>query len=365
LTIKRPDGTTLIRVDVIFNTPFTDAVTLPTTGTYSASIGVRGNGGVMTTILYDVPPDPSGTIVIGGPPVTLTTTTPGQNGRLNFDGIAGQKVTLVISNQTVFGSIRILEPDGTLVTNLENLILPATGSYSIVIDPQESSTGQITFQLYDVPPDVAGTITVGGPPVTVTTTAPGQNGRLTFSGFSGQRISVVINNVTISPLTSVTLLSPSGTTISSVAGISAGENRFIEPLVLPTTGVYTLLVDPQQNSLGSVTLTVYEVPADVTGAITIGGAPVPVTINTPGQNAVLSFNGTAGQQVTVRATNSLIGCLSLSLRRPDGSVLTSVFTCDSTLDLTTATLSVAGTYTIRVDPSQANSGSITVRLTSP
>src|SRR6185295_3590106 len=104
LTIKRPDGTTLIRVDVIFNTPFTDAVTLPTTGTYSASIGVRGNGGVMTTILYDVPPDPSGTIVIGGPPVTLTTTTPGQNGRLNFDGTAGQKVTLVISNQTVFGS---------------------------------------------------------------------------------------------------------------------------------------------------------------------------------------------------------------------------------------------------------------------
>jgi hypothetical protein len=66
-----------------------------------------------------------------------------------------------------------------------------------------------------------------------------------------------------------------------------------------------------------------QAPPDLTGSLTVGGAPASLTFGTPGQNAVLTFAGTAGQRVTVRATGVTIGpstCCSTSLliRKPDG-----------------------------------------------
>jgi hypothetical protein len=42
-------------------------------------------------------------------------------------------------------------------------------------------------------------------------------------------------------------------------------------------------------------------------ALTLNGATVPVTLAAPGQNATLTFSGTAGQSVTVRVTSNTIG----------------------------------------------------------
>ena len=73
------------------------------------------------------------------------------------------------------------------------------------------------------------------------------------------------------------------------------QRRFLDTRVLPASGTYTILVDPQLADLGSMTLTLYDVPPDLTGSIAIGGPPASLTLGpVPGQNATLSFSGTAG-----------------------------------------------------------------------
>ncbi len=109
----------------------------------------------------------------------------------------------------------------------------------------------------------------------------------------------------------------------------------------------------------------HEVPPDLSGTITLGGPLVPVTIAIPGQKAALTFSGTAGQQATVRVTSNTIGCITVSLVKPDSTGLTSSSTCGSSLNLTTQTFPTTGIYTIRIDPSDDNTGSMQVHVTSP
>ena len=45
-----------------------------------------------------------------------------------------------------------------------------------------------------------------------------------------------------------------------------------------SAGVHTVVFDPMADRTGSAVLTLYDVPADITGSITPGGAAVPVTI---------------------------------------------------------------------------------------
>ncbi len=75
---------------------------------------------------------------------------------------------------------------------------------------------------------------------------------------------------------------PDGSTLvsSTVTG-----NAFFDTQVLPVAGTYTILVDPWDTSTGSVTLTLYDVPADATSTATVGGSAVTMTTTVPGQNA--------------------------------------------------------------------------------
>jgi hypothetical protein len=91
---------------------------------------------------------------------------------------------------------------------------------------------------------------------------------------------------------------------------------------------------------------------------------VNVSLGTPGQNAVLALAGTAGQRVTVRASNVTVGtstCCTfvLSIKRPDGVTVGSTLfgTNGGALPLT---LTVSGTYSVVVDPQTAGSGGITL-----
>jgi len=136
--------------------------------------------------------------------------------------------------------------------------------------------------------------------------------------------------------------------------------------MLPASGTYTILVDPQGADVGAATLQLFEVPPDLAGTLTVGGQPVPLSLNTPGQNALLSFTGAGGQRVTIRATGVTVGpspCCSVSLllKKPDGAPLASGLagTNGGTL---TATLPVSGTYTLTVDPQAAGTGGLAVVL---
>ena len=373
VSIIKPNGAVLLAaMTMAAGGGFVDTVTIPTTGTYTILVDLQGPAtGDVTLTLYDVPADVTGTIAFGVPR-TLTTTVPGQNASLTFTGSAGQVISLMMAGGCCTAKISLLKPNGTLLVSpgsfgssggfLDATALPNNGTYTIAIDPQGAATGAMTFTLHTVPAEVTGTLSFGVP-ASFTTTVPGQNIRLSFSGTAGHRVSFRLDSSCCT--TRISLLRPDGSVAASLSSFGTSP-AFIDPISLPTSGTYTVLLDPQGSSAGSMTATVYDVPADVTGAITFG-TPVDVSLAVPGQNARLTFDGTVGQVVSVGLSNVTIGSsvisgTTVSVLKPDGSALVSrnVGTVGGFLDA--ATLPVTGTYTVLVDPLGANTGGITVAL---
>jgi YD repeat-containing protein len=382
-SIRKPDGT-ILKDQNYYTNAFMDTTVLPSNGTYTVMLdhGTSTIGSVTIT-LYDVPPDThagSASLSAGGfgVPHTATFTIPGQNSYITVEGLLGQRIsfnlgTAIFNGGTSFYYIRVQKPDGTILVSqnfsgtgfLDIITLPVDGTYLVLIDPADSSWGSLNVTVHDVPEDTTGTITVGGSAVTVTNSHPGQNGKLTFSGTANQRVSIRMTSVAFTNGTFawVYLKKPDGSTLASV--FFAEPSGFLDTQVLPSTGTYTILVDPSDGGVGNTTVTAYEVPADVTGSVTVGGSALNVANTTPGQNADITFEGTASQQVTVSVANSTMSCIAVTLKQPNGSTLTTKSSCGTSFSLTTQTLPTTGTYTIKIDPSGANTGNLNVNVTNP
>ncbi|WP_241021941.1 IPT/TIG domain-containing protein [Burkholderia sp. Ac-20353] len=376
ITIVNPDGSKLVNGARFSGSYYSDALTLPATGTYTIKLAPDSTAtGAATFTLYNVPPDPTGTITPGGSPVTLTTTTPGQDLSLTFSGTAAQRVSLTTSENTSLastcGTITIVNPDGSSLTSSrmcstyysDALTLPATGTYTIKLDPDNTATGSATFTLYNVPPDPTATITAGGPAVTLTTTTPGQDLIPTFSGTAGQRVTVTISeNASLSSTCgTITIINPDGSSLTSSRMCST---YYSDALTLPSTGTYTIKLDPDSTVTGSATFTLANVPPDPTGTISPGGSAVTLTNTTPGQDLSLTFSGTAAQRVslTISENASLSStCGTVTIVNPNGTSLTSSRMC-STYYSDALTLPATGTYTIKLDPDNTATGSATFTL---
>src|SRR5207249_2359544 len=132
-------------------------------------------------------------------------------------------------------ALKMVRPDAGLLAILgfsrgsyflDTLTLPATGTYTIAIDPSSTYTGSTTITLYDVPPDTPGTIVPGGSAVTVSFGTPGQNGRLTFSGTAGQHVSLLSSGSTIYNA-ALKVLKPDASAVGIPFGFSMG-NYFLD-----------------------------------------------------------------------------------------------------------------------------------------
>jgi hypothetical protein len=372
--IAKPDGTNVVGSTLVTGSgTFIDTRTLPVAGTYTIAIDpAAANVGSLTFTLYDVPADATSPITPGGAAATLAITTPGQNGRVTFAGTAGQRISLAVTQITAPGlTVTITNPDATTLASvkpfgtsnafIDTKVLPATGTYTILANPSGTGTGNVTLTLYDVPADVAASITPGGAPVIATVPTPGQNARLTFAGVAGHRVSLRMTNVTIGAVTPagshVSVLNPDGTTaLIAATGVTTGGG-FFDTHTLPATGTYTILVDPVAANIGQMTLTLFDVPQDVSATITVGGPAVTLTMSTPGQNGSATFNGTAGQSIKLTLTDATSSS-KVSIRRPDGTTLVS----PTTLKTISATLATTGTYSIFVDPQAQFTGSVTLTL---
>jgi hypothetical protein len=391
ISILNPGGSTLVS-PTYFGTSggFLDTKTLGATGSYTILLDPQGTAtGGATVTLYDVPPDVTGLVVAGGEPATATTTVPGQNARLAFDGTAGQRVSLKLTGVTIGTSgccsakISILKPDGTTLAGpsafgtsggfLDARTLPAPGAYTIVLDPQSNAVGSATVTLYDVPPDVTGSIVPGAASVSLTTTVPGQDAALSFEGVAGRRVSLRLTSVSIGSSccssAKVSIVRPDGATL--VAPTYFGTNGgYVDVKTLPVTGTYTIELDPQGTATGGATVTLYDVPPDATGTLAVGGAAATVTLGVPGQNARLTFSGSAGQRATLRLTGVTIGtacCTSaqVSVLNPNGTALLSPTFFGTSGKTLALSLAATGTYTGVIDPQGNATGSVTAALTSP
>jgi RHS repeat-associated protein len=251
---------------------------------------------------------------------------------------------------------------------IETQILDA-GTQTLLVAAGGTSTGSLTLNLHNVPADVSGTIPTDGSTKTMTITTPGQNGAMTFSGSEGQRVFLNVPSCS-SPcgaghIPKVSILKPDGTTLASTTIAASG---YIDTQTLPTSGTYTVFVDPAGADTPTLTLNLYSVPADVSGTIEIGGSPVTVALTTPGRNASLTFSGSASKGIHLAASNDTIGpgscAAKISIKTPQGGSLVSP-TCIASGGKITTTLGAGGIYTIFVDPQVAATGSVTLTLTDP
>jgi RHS repeat-associated protein len=351
--------------------------TVPTAAT-SGRIRVLTPYGKAVGEDFFVPPAPYQASDVGatarlafGVPQTITVTSAGKVTMAVFDGAAGQRVSLNLSAGTYanYPSLYVYNPDGTVLATpfafgygawMEPTALPETGTYTVLFVPTAGSAGSMTFAVYDVPPDASGTIVPGGSSVTASTTVPGQNIALTFSGTGGQRVSLYLTNGSFSCCPVVSIIKPDGGTLASVS--IWGDNRagWLDSTTLPSTGTYTIALDPPGASTGSITFTLYDVPPDASGTITPGGASVTKSATVPGQNISLTFSGTQGQRVFLNLTNVSVPCCGsvVGIKSPDGATLAS--TTGSYIN--TTTLASTGTYTIFFDPAVWLTGSVTFTL---
>jgi len=120
------------------------------------TIFVDPNGassGSPTLTAYDVPPDTTGSIAIGGPAVPVTLLTPGQNGTLTFTPSTNQQVTVhVTGNSMGMVTVSLLDGAGqTLASNqslfgnfdLSTVSVTAGTTYQIKVDPSGANTGTL------------------------------------------------------------------------------------------------------------------------------------------------------------------------------------------------------------------------------
>ena len=370
ITVTKPDGTPFATFPG--NTDLSIVMPpLPTSGTYGILVDPRyADTRSMTLTLSD---EVSGTIAVDGSALSLTLARVGQIGRVTFSASVGQRLNLAVTNATLSTALTILKPDGTnwitaSVGNgsvVDTAPAPTTGTYTIVLDPAAASTGSLTLTLSA---EIVGSITMDGSPVSVSTTRPGQKARLTFSGTANQRVSLNITGVITSSSAYVGLLKPNGTPISSFPNWSQTTffgpgSGFLGTYTLATTeAAYVVLLAPGGTGTAGATFTLYNVPSDVTGTLTLNGPATPITIVAPGQNSSLTFTGTAGQVVTLRGAGNSIGCGSLVLIFPSTSVSASQ-QCAATFAMG-ATLQ-NGTHTVIFDPSGPNTGSVNLSVTLP
>lgn len=373
----------------------TETLVLPSTGVYTVFVNPKdADTGSVTLRLTSVPSDTSGTIAIDGSDVAIATTAAGQNSYLTFSGVAGQRIFMRAISDTYpdYFSVTIYKPDAggnatttngyiysesvwyaSSVINTDVLVLPVTGVYTVYVNPKNADTGSVTFRLTSVLADASGTMSIDGPDTAIGTTTAGQNSYLTFSGVAGQRIFMRSPSESYADSFRVTIYKPDAGGSQTTANGNIYNNSTwyassvinTDVLVLPATGVYTVYVDPRYANTGSVTFRLTSVPADFTGSVVINGSALPVTIGAAGQNARVIFSGTTGQSVTVRITGNSSGSIAVSLLRPDGSTQTTTSSSLSLFNLSPQALGVTGDYTVLINPSNANTGSVNVAVTAP
>jgi large repetitive protein len=226
-----------------------------------------------------------------------------------------------------------------------------------VTTPSGSTTSATDLVLSAAPIPAPIITTVGAAPVTFATpTATAQ--LMAFNATAGQSIELVANTQTTPGTIVGTVVAPNGATAARLNFTASGQSLQV---ATPVTGRYTVYFYPYGTQGGSVS---FSVIGPVTGALTLNGTPTTQTLTVPGQNSVLTFSGTQGQNVMLSFSGvTLSAAATLVLKTPNGSTLLTQSL--STTGLTMSpTLPANGTYTILITPPAAATGAFTAALTS-
>ena len=296
VTLYNPDGSTLGTLTPCAATGIIAGLTLPETGSYTIAVTPSGsNTGHMTLTVYSTP-TLTQAITIDGAAVNVSSAIPGQNMALTFTGSANEQLAVEMTNSNFPGcygvvqvTVSVQTASGTTLESytpcsassvFQGITLPAADNYQILITPVGTNTGGMTLKIYDTP-TVNGTISIGGAPVTVSDSEPGQDIAVTFSGTAGQYVELNSSNQTLS-CAAATILNPDQSTLATQGGGTGCYSIGEFPLErLPQTGTYTIYINTgSSTTTGSVTLQLYNAsriapaPSDSYGSTIAGDHPL-------------------------------------------------------------------------------------------
>ncbi|TPW11792.1 MAG: IPT/TIG domain protein, partial [Halothiobacillaceae bacterium] len=142
-------------------------------------------------------------------------------------------------------------------------------------------------------------------------------------------------------------------------------NLFPTELYLSATGTYKIFIDPTNTC----TLTTNITLNPPTGTITVDGAAVVATSPSAGQTVIYSFTGTAGQYISLGATNvsttpANAGVISFTLLDSRGAYVSNANTSGTGATLTTAALSTTGTYYLVMKSPSSATATATLTLSN-
>lgn len=230
---------------------------IPQAGTYSAELQPTSSSGSFQAQVFNVPPDVTVPVTIGGSTATLTITVPGQHGSFTFAGTSGQRVSLLLnfSGMGTCSTYSVINPDTSVMiapthTCANGLyvnspfVLAQTGTYTISLVPDPGGTGTITAQLFSVPADTTQSVSIGGSSAPLSITAPGQHGSFTFSGTSGQKVSLLLNFAGMTGCSTYTVTNPDSSVLFGPTFTCANGLYISSPFVLSQTGTYTIAIVP-------------------------------------------------------------------------------------------------------------------------
>jgi hypothetical protein len=205
---------------------------------------------------------------------------------------------------------------------------------------------------------VTGALPADGTTQSFATTLPQQNGYFTFSANAGDDFSLAITNLVMTPnspnYARIWVYRPNGNWI--VGGNDCFTCSY-NLMNLPDTGVYRITVEVLAQQTMSLNLTL---SPHVTGALTFG-TPLTVTLDSPGERALLSFATTSGQNAVLTFGSAVTTpsgkSITKSVLNPAGSQIAS--TTGNTINLTNL---AAGTYQVLLQPADAATATLDVTI---
>ena len=259
VTVLSPGGATLLG-PVGYTAPAAGVhfPALAATGTHEILIDFSGaTTGSITVWLSQTL---SATTALDGSGLFVNITRPGLRAVVTFPGTASHRASHVVTGGTLSGLLILMRADGTVTgwpglaptIFVEPYTLPTTSTYYMIIHPSAANTGSLTVTSYDVPADATGSLTINGGTTGVTLAVPGQNAILSFSGTSGQAITVRVTSNTLGCIFLVVTKPAGGGSYAS----STCASSYNFGVSLTTTGTHTLKIDPQTAATGGVTVEV-------------------------------------------------------------------------------------------------------------
>ena len=344
-----------VSATIVSSTTTQIVATVPATATTGSIAVTTPSGNAASSTQFSLTASTAPTISSFSPTSGASATSVSVSGT-NFDTVSNR-------NRLIFNATPAVV--GTATSTSLATTVPASATSGKVSVTTANGTAVSTTDFIVAPPpyavsDVAITdrMTAGGSAKVVTISSANKIGLILFDAVAGQRVSLKISTGVTS---AITLFNYNHQALGTA---SAGPvEAFIDTVQIPVTATYTILVDPVGSSTGSVTLTLYDVPADYSNAITAGGSAQTVTTTVAGQNGRLHFTGSAGQRVSLKVGPGPSG--TVYLMGPDRAQIASIpisVALNGFID--TQTLALAGTYSIIVDYSGKNTGSVAITLYS-